>query len=128
MWTWDLISHQNKHDDGNYGTRKWKQSNLFNAHITSAQRHWSASVFHTSLFLPKQQSSCSAADTTAVSDAVLIEKLINFFEVISCHSHKSDSCSPPPETNCISVLMAGDPLRGYMGTFGHWKCHLWSIV
>lgn len=97
------------------------------AHITSAQRHWSASVYYTSLFLPEQQSSCSVAHTTAVSDAVLIEKLINFFKSSTViPAHQTPVC--PPETNCISVLMAGDPLLGYMGTFGHWKSHLWSIV
>lgn len=31
-------------------------------------------------FLPEQQSSCSIAHTTAMSDAVLIEKLINFLK------------------------------------------------
>lgn len=92
------------------------------AHITnhylSAQIHSSASIYYTSLFLPEQQSSCSIADTTAVSDAVLIEKLINFLKS-SAVTPENQTPVRPPETNCISVLMAGDPLLGYVGTFGH---------
>lgn len=60
----------------------------------------------------------SSLDTTAMSDVVLIEKLI--------YSLKSSAVIPanqapvwPPEANFISVLMAGDPPLGYMGTFGH---------
>lgn len=58
-----------------------------------------------------------------MSDAVLIEKLINFLKS-SAVIPANQSLARPRETNFISVLMTGDPQRGCTGTFGHWKYHL----
>lgn len=106
-----------------YMTPSLKPHTQITNHYSSAQRHWSASVYCISLFLPEQQCSCSKADTTAMSDAVLIEKLINFLKS-SAVIPANQSLAWPRETNFISVLMTWDPQRGYMGTFGHWKYHL----
>ncbi|KAG7474327.1 hypothetical protein JOB18_006392 [Solea senegalensis] len=61
------------------------------------------------------------ADTTAVSDAALIEKLIKFLKSSAVSPRKSDSSPAPRETGGTPAVPAGERRRGYAGTFGHWK-------
>lgn len=53
-----------------------------------------------------------------MSDVPLIEKLINFLKT-SAVSPANQTALPSPETKRASVLMAGDAMLGYLGTFGH---------
>lgn len=93
-----------------YFTDTEMKRNKQHGHITNHYAHRRrASIHCTGLFLPEQPSSSSTADT--VSDAVLIEKLINFFKS-SAVIPANQTPTRPPGTNFISVLMAGDPLHG----------------
>ena len=60
-----------------------------------------------------------------MSDVALIEKLINFLKS-SAVTPANQIVAGSPEANFTSALMAGDLLRRYVGTFGHWKYHLWE--
>lgn len=88
-------------------------------HYSSAHSRWRASIYYTSLFVPEQQSGCSVADSTAMSDAALIEKLINFLKS-SAVILANQTPVWPHETNFTSALNGWGPSAWLHG-------NIWSL-